>query len=344
MTAMISKNLLKCGRYIIDLLFSQFAICQQVLVLLKISTVTCVTITAVTLSLWVVLLFKMLVWLLLIQLLLMLVRFLAFTLTVDSKEVTGNEMKGDEAGWTWTRITWSLALALQHASVPLCYSGSSRHVSGYLSIVDATERAPLVYPGPLSDGQFYSPPESVAGLLTHTDINTQNISHWAQDFLLDSQVDGGKNEQHTFHVWFSVWHLNTQVENAAPPGGSEVSLKAAKRGVTVSRSITQHGRNFGIIFLQNLSLEKHVESVVQSWICEQLFTPSWNMITLIFLLPFQCCQWCYWSPSFLVGPDLYTKVMQLHHLAEEIRAANPENSFFWQNCFWLISLVFFFTF
>lgn len=32
----------------------------------------------------------------------------------------------------------------------------------YLSIMGATERAPLMYPGPLSDGQFYSPPESVA--------------------------------------------------------------------------------------------------------------------------------------------------------------------------------------
>ncbi|XP_041658450.1 STARD3 N-terminal-like protein [Cheilinus undulatus] len=32
----------------------------------------------------------------------------------------------------------------------------------YLSIMDATERAALMGPGPLSDGQFYSPPESVA--------------------------------------------------------------------------------------------------------------------------------------------------------------------------------------
>ncbi|KAE8290518.1 STARD3 N-terminal-like protein [Larimichthys crocea] len=32
----------------------------------------------------------------------------------------------------------------------------------YLSIVGASERAPLMGPGPLSDGQFYSPPESVA--------------------------------------------------------------------------------------------------------------------------------------------------------------------------------------
>ncbi|XP_078121186.1 STARD3 N-terminal-like protein [Sander vitreus] len=32
----------------------------------------------------------------------------------------------------------------------------------YQSIMDATERAPPLGPGPLSDGQFYSPPESVA--------------------------------------------------------------------------------------------------------------------------------------------------------------------------------------
>ncbi|XP_008300944.1 STARD3 N-terminal-like protein [Stegastes partitus] len=32
----------------------------------------------------------------------------------------------------------------------------------FQSIMDATERAPLIGPGPLSDGQFYSPPESLA--------------------------------------------------------------------------------------------------------------------------------------------------------------------------------------
>lgn len=32
----------------------------------------------------------------------------------------------------------------------------------YLSVLDTAERAPLLRPGPLSDGQFYSPPESVA--------------------------------------------------------------------------------------------------------------------------------------------------------------------------------------
>ncbi|XP_023124874.1 STARD3 N-terminal-like protein [Amphiprion ocellaris] len=32
----------------------------------------------------------------------------------------------------------------------------------FQSIMDATDRAPLIGPGPLSDGQFYSPPESLA--------------------------------------------------------------------------------------------------------------------------------------------------------------------------------------
>ncbi|XP_036452020.1 STARD3 N-terminal-like protein [Colossoma macropomum] len=32
----------------------------------------------------------------------------------------------------------------------------------YLTIQNIAERAPLVHPGPVSDGQFYSPPESVA--------------------------------------------------------------------------------------------------------------------------------------------------------------------------------------
>ncbi|XP_043991250.1 STARD3 N-terminal-like protein [Gambusia affinis] len=34
--------------------------------------------------------------------------------------------------------------------------------SRYQSFMDAVERAPLMGPGPLSDGQFYSPPESLA--------------------------------------------------------------------------------------------------------------------------------------------------------------------------------------
>lgn len=46
---------------------------------------------------------------------------------------------------------------------------SSFCVSGHQSIID-TSRAPLLGPGPLSDGQFYSPPESLAGLFPPTDI------------------------------------------------------------------------------------------------------------------------------------------------------------------------------
>lgn len=36
-------------------------------------------------------------------------------------------------------------------------------LAGHLSIVEQAARAPLLCPGPVSDGQFYSPPESVAG-------------------------------------------------------------------------------------------------------------------------------------------------------------------------------------
>ncbi|KAI4872479.1 hypothetical protein NFI96_017477, partial [Prochilodus magdalenae] len=37
----------------------------------------------------------------------------------------------------------------------------------YLTIQNIAERAPLMHPGPVSDGQFYSPPESVAGVSGH---------------------------------------------------------------------------------------------------------------------------------------------------------------------------------
>lgn len=38
-------------------------------------------------------------------------------------------------------------------------------LAGCLSFMEHAARAPLLYPGPVSDGQFYSPPESVAGQL-----------------------------------------------------------------------------------------------------------------------------------------------------------------------------------
>ncbi|MEQ2249220.1 STARD3 N-terminal-like protein, partial [Ilyodon furcidens] len=44
----------------------------------------------------------------------------------------------------------------------------------YQSFVDAAEHAPHMGPGPLSDGQFYSPPESVAGPFSQSD-NTKHI-------------------------------------------------------------------------------------------------------------------------------------------------------------------------
>uniref|UniRef100_A0A671LPD0 MLN64 N-terminal domain homolog n=1 Tax=Sinocyclocheilus anshuiensis TaxID=1608454 RepID=A0A671LPD0_9TELE len=36
-------------------------------------------------------------------------------------------------------------------------------VIGHLSVQNALDREPLLYPGPVSEGQFYSPPESMAG-------------------------------------------------------------------------------------------------------------------------------------------------------------------------------------
>ena len=45
--------------------------------------------------------------------------------------------------------------------------------SAYLAAVNAAcERAPMIYPRAVSDGQFYSPPESIAGdvLLVSTDV------------------------------------------------------------------------------------------------------------------------------------------------------------------------------
>ncbi|XP_034470156.1 STARD3 N-terminal-like protein isoform X2 [Hippoglossus hippoglossus] len=51
----------------------------------------------------------------------------------------------------------------------------------YQSFVDATQRAPLMCAGPLSDGQFYSPPESVAGQFIHTEpAVVQNINRTAE--------------------------------------------------------------------------------------------------------------------------------------------------------------------
>lgn len=47
----------------------------------------------------------------------------------------------------------------KHNFKTLCSSSSA-----YLAAVNAAcERAPIIYPRALSDGQFYSPPESVAG-------------------------------------------------------------------------------------------------------------------------------------------------------------------------------------
>lgn len=55
----------------------------------------------------------------------------------------------------------------EHDSTKICFSFSnyfSSLTSAYLAAVNAAcERAPMIYPRAVSDGQFYSPPESVAG-------------------------------------------------------------------------------------------------------------------------------------------------------------------------------------
>ncbi|XP_068604801.1 STARD3 N-terminal-like protein isoform X1 [Brachionichthys hirsutus] len=55
-------------------------------------------------------------------------------------------------------LTWIETWMLDFKVLPQ----EAEYEKRYLSIMDATERAPLMGPGPLSDGQFYSPPESVA--------------------------------------------------------------------------------------------------------------------------------------------------------------------------------------
>uniref|UniRef100_A0A8C6PMA7 STARD3 N-terminal like n=1 Tax=Nothobranchius furzeri TaxID=105023 RepID=A0A8C6PMA7_NOTFU len=47
----------------------------------------------------------------------------------------------------------------------------------YKSFVDATEHPPLIGPGPVSEGQFYSPPESLAGLSSLKSKRSLTTSH-----------------------------------------------------------------------------------------------------------------------------------------------------------------------
>lgn len=51
-------------------------------------------------------------------------------------------------------------------------------LSGYRTLMDAVQRPPLLHTGPVSEGQFYSPPESLAGLLTQTCKNLGNSQTW----------------------------------------------------------------------------------------------------------------------------------------------------------------------
>lgn len=58
---------------------------------------------------------------------------------------------------------------------------------GFLIAQDASERAALLHPGVLSDGQFYSPPESVAGSYVHT---ANRFFYW--HIPLPSEGEAGK--------------------------------------------------------------------------------------------------------------------------------------------------------
>ncbi|TKS79343.1 STARD3 N-terminal-like protein [Collichthys lucidus] len=62
----------------------------------------------------------------------------------------------------WWAIAITTAVSCAFLIVKVILSKENEDENRYLSIVGATERAPLMGPGPLSDGQFYSPPESVA--------------------------------------------------------------------------------------------------------------------------------------------------------------------------------------
>lgn len=58
--------------------------------------------------------------------------------------------------------------------------------AAYLAVVNAAcERAPMIYPRAVSDGQFYSPPESVAGDLCLLVYSLCVYAH----FLIDLQTD-----------------------------------------------------------------------------------------------------------------------------------------------------------
>ncbi|XP_030608743.1 STARD3 N-terminal-like protein [Archocentrus centrarchus] len=55
-------------------------------------------------------------------------------------------------------LAWIETWLLDFKVLPQEAEDENRHQS----VMDATQRAPLMGPGPLSDGQFYSPPESLA--------------------------------------------------------------------------------------------------------------------------------------------------------------------------------------
>uniref|UniRef100_A0A3Q4HXJ9 STARD3 N-terminal like n=1 Tax=Neolamprologus brichardi TaxID=32507 RepID=A0A3Q4HXJ9_NEOBR len=77
-------------------------------------------------------------------------------------------------------LAWIETWLLDFKVLPQEIEDENRH----RSIID-TSRAPLLGPGPLSDGQFYSPPESLAGLFPPTDIR-QTQTHSLQLSLLQT--------------------------------------------------------------------------------------------------------------------------------------------------------------
>lgn len=61
-------------------------------------------------------------------------------------------------------------------------------IPAYLAAVNAAcERAPIIHPRAVSDGQFYSPPESVAGelFLSHRSVLLEDIC-FPSELLMES--------------------------------------------------------------------------------------------------------------------------------------------------------------
>jgi len=62
-------------------------------------------------------------------------------------------------GRRWHYNSFALTVCQYHCLQQSCVSC----LIGYLSVQSVADQEPLLYPGPVSEGQFYSPPESMAG-------------------------------------------------------------------------------------------------------------------------------------------------------------------------------------